>query len=212
MNEYLAALPYVLLLNGPKGCGKTTIARILQDMDSAIAVVDMPDPLREALYDMCYTLDQRLATAELDWDSQEFKSALIPGITNRVTNRQALVSLGHFVRDIFGTDFLSRRAVAAIRENADIFNSFIIPNIRTEDDLIAFRATFKADRLLLVRVHRDGHGWEGDLGGYVLGGEIPTLDITNREGTPDLMVAELLQTLQKKESPFAQVHEKTPCH
>jgi hypothetical protein len=208
MNEYLASLPYVLLLNGPKGCGKTTIAKILQDMDSAIAIVDMPDPLREALYDMCYTLDQRLSTQELDWDSQDFKNAHVPGVSKQVTNRQALVALGHFVRDLFGTDFLSRRAVAAIRENRDVFNAFIIPNIRTPDELISFREAFKPERMLLVRVYREGHTWEGDLGGYISDETIPTIDIRNREGTPDLMVAELLQYVQQKESPFAEVRKE----
>jgi energy-coupling factor transporter ATP-binding protein EcfA2 len=201
--------PYqIIFLNGPQGVGKSTLAVAMQSALKRRSLDYMigahADPLTRACISLLFQEDPWINLKD-----GAIKSAPIPGFEHvrtlgspdsvgqrfdrQYVLRDFMIALGHFVRKELGADALSRILCWAIQANEQYYTGAIIEGVRTPEDIEFIRDFIGAEHCLLLRIHRPGHGFERDLGGYVEQPGCAAFDINN-----DASLDELLNTAMEK--------------
>lgn len=191
-------LPTFTFLHGPKGVGKTTLARTL--FDASAAAGDRP-----IIYHNGYPV-YRAAEAILDYmtpretlESAEFKSSGLPwgGAERGRTGRTLLVALGQFLRDEISPEYFGHQALEYVQELAPYHNKFIIDGVRFEDEICPLFEAFPHHSKLFITLYREGYGWKDDLGAYFLpAGQFCTDLHVDRTGPPEDCVKLLTHALE----------------
>lgn len=158
-------LNVAVVLNGPPGCGKDTLANRLADKDSIIK-----RQFKDALY--AHTakyfnvgLDEFIHFAS---DRVLKDSVSLSGLHGR-TPRQALI---HVSEDIYkpryGSDYFGKVEADNVRELAGRLDSsftVIYPDGGFPDEVVAIESEF--DVVVIVRLHRDGFDFSNDSRNYI---------------------------------------------
>lgn len=190
--------PYqIIFLNGPSQVGKSTLAAAMQSalkrrsLDYMIGAHS--DPLARACISLLFQEDPWINLKD-----GAIKAAPIPGFEHRhsfdentaarqYNLRDFMIAFGHFVRKELGADALSRILCRAIQANEQYYTGAIIEGVRTPEDIEFIRDFIGAEHCLLLRIHRPGHGFERDLGGYVEQPGCAAFDINNDASLDDLL-------------------------
>lgn len=162
-----------VVLNGPPGCGKDTIANILVgkgDTDIGNFIPMVKHQFKDALYEHTakhfnVDLDRFIHFAS---DRELKDSTSLAGLGGR-TPRQALI---HVSEDIFkprfGNNYFGKVEAERVREligRMDSSTTVIYPDGGFPDEVLELDAVF--DHVLIIRLHRDGFDFSGDSRDYI---------------------------------------------
>lgn len=196
INRGPSLLPKLIYINGPKGCGKTTLADLLTTTNpNGICQVQFPMPLWEIADGMLHLMG-RLSDTDppLDFASPDVKAAMInpndmPGGPRW---RDFLVDQANLLRKYFGPQVLGIIAArsTSIYEMQGM-DTIIFPNIRTHDDLIPLLPLAPRRDQVLIRLEREGATFEGDNGSYISPEGILSITLSNNGTTTELLTAAL---------------------
>lgn len=185
-------LPTLIYINGPKGCGKTTLAEALCSYSAGVCQVQFPTPLWEIADGILHQLGRMNDTEEpLDFTSQDIKASVIsPGGT--VTWRSFLVEQANVLRKYFGPtvlgDIASRSAKSLLLQGMD---TVVFPNVRTDEDLIPLVPLVGRRQQILIRIERNGCDWSNDNGHYIAPKGLVSITLSNNTTPAELIMSAL---------------------
>lgn len=207
--------PSVIFLCGPKGVGKSTLALALQRHFRNNLYVDYmmlgcSEPLNRATVALHYSSDPFIDLKDqairkeplpnfahvkkFDDTMVEVKGQMVRDMEARpYVLRDWQIGLGNFIRNTLGKDALSRILLHIMKENEQYYLGFILEGVRFPEDIDTMLEHFGKENCVLIRIHRDGLSFEGDLGGYLNDPGCAAFDVENNATLDDL----LTQTLEK---------------
>lgn len=161
----------VVLLNGPSGCGKDTIASHLvpyfafQKMKFAAPIKRMAAGLLDMRVELVEDRkDNEFNILCRETISDEFGSA--PKYGSKDTLRQLLIRISEdFLKPVYGDTFFGRLAVRELQRSSYSLIVFTDSGFATEASSI-IRAIGK-DNVLLIRLHREGCDFTSDSRSYL---------------------------------------------
>lgn len=150
----------VIILNGPAGCGKDTLARALVEMGFAKGTTRFKNPMfnialaalgPDAYHDFLDGYDDR-ARKEKPED-----------FLNGLSRRQFMIAISEqFVKPVFGDDYFGKYLSGNLPDGGEVFvvsdggfASEVTPIVAAGHDV------------QIVRLHRDGYTFIGDSRGYL---------------------------------------------
>jgi hypothetical protein len=164
----------IILLNGPPGCGKDTIAEYLVGDHSfthlkfASGIVDVMRALFNDFESTGYSYESFKQTPIIDGQ----------------TGRDLMIEFSEgFVKKRLGNDFWINRTIDEIEESIDHGDSFVISDVGFMNEVWAVRNHFRDYTnwsVQLWRVYRDGHSFNGDSRKYI---DAPDVIINNNHKT-----------------------------
>ena len=170
--------PYVVFLNGPPGSGKDYAANVLTECpDLTVEHWKFAQPLRDMLF------------ALLEGDEGQYdniKSSVIRPYN--VTGRQIMIDMSeYFMKPCYGKDIFGQiaqgRLAEYIQNNDQLGNEhpdiIVFSDCGFRDELLPVIKLIGEENCFLIRLHRDGHTYEGDSRSYVEIGNIQSVDIRN---------------------------------
>jgi len=187
-----------VVLNGPPGCGKDTLANLV----CGLSVDVKKHQFKDALYEHTakhfqIDLDKFIHYAS---DRSLKDSTSLAGLGGR-TPRQALI---HVSEDIYkpreGSDYFGKVEVARVEElygNLDSSITVIYPDGGFPDEVECIDSCF--DAVLVVRLHRDGFDFAGDSRNYLYLPNTPkrmSCDMTVFDGEEKRQAADLLRMIK----------------
>ena len=218
--------PFILFLNGPREVGKSSVAvRLASKFPGRTHIIAHADPLAWATSEMFWSGGDMVAPLK----DSEVKRGPLPGFDHvqhpegileppkyiyhaehvtlenmppvrTYTVRDWLIALGHFTRAQLGPDALSRILLRRMVENEAFVKLFIVEGCRTSEDIETIVEHYGPQCCLVVRLFREGHSFEGDLGYYIPPEKYPAvefLDLHNN-GTLEEVVDVLVEKLNAK--------------
>lgn len=169
--------PHLVALTGPAGCGKTTVARLLEQHN--FARVRFAGPLKDMLRAL------GLTEAQVDGDEKETPCALLCGRTPR----QAMQTLGtEWGRKWIGSDVWVNAAMRQIAELQAQGRDVVVDDLRFVNEARALTGR----GAVIVKLHRDGAGTTSTHASEVgLPAPWVTLHVDNN-GTPEAALHQVL--------------------
>lgn len=163
----------IIVLNGPPGCGKDTLAGIMKNMIPLSVVKTFKEPMFD------------IVKATLPFPFQEF----MDWYNNRDMKEQKLRQLGwrscreymikiseDWMKPVFGDDVFGKIAARSARE---AFNSgasaIIFSDSGFQEELAKLQEEFGTENVILVKLLRDGFSFEEDSRSYLYGYGSPVI-------------------------------------
>lgn len=161
----------VILLNGPKRSGKDTIANQFIDNSNSARKMPLMWPMKLEAMAMYGAPPHRVENMEYAKDEP---SALLGGLTPR----QVYIQYAQVKREEDGQDSI---ADLWVRHAANYrgYGFLVVPDVRFQIEVDVISRAYGLSNVLLVRVHRPGFGWDGDIGEYCKA--FLECDLTNAE-------------------------------
>lgn len=173
--------PYVVFLNGPPGSGKDYAAETLLEVnDITASLYKFADPLKEVA--------EALLEVDRKWIETN-KNALLP--MYGVTLRQMLIDISEkWMKPCYGNDIFGRITTERMAEEIQLTDEsgepqndiFVISDSGFDKEAHVVLKLFGNENALLIRLHRDGHTFEGDSRSYIDLDDVRTVDLNN-DGT-----------------------------
>jgi hypothetical protein len=154
-----------VLLNGPKRSGKSSVADILsgsREIDASVSVIGMSFHLKRFVHGIYLGM----RGYRLDPDHFDLTKEHPQEILDGMSWRQAYIHYSESViKPLHGKEWFGRMLIQQAKiEAADIV---VVPDSGFREEAEAVVKDAGAENVLLVRLHRPGHGFEGDSRGYV---------------------------------------------
>lgn len=170
--------PYVIFLNGPPGSGKDYAAEILREQpDITSSLYKFADPIK----------DMACALLGIERNTLEKTKNYMYDIYG-VSLRNILIDMSEkFMKPCYGNDIFGRicaeRMAQEIQYN-DVNEEeqpdlFIISDSGFDKEALEVLRLFGNENALLIRLHREGHTFEGDSRSYIELDNVRTIDIYN---------------------------------
>lgn len=161
-----------VVLNGPPGCGKDTIANQIIEKDTLLSLSRpfVKHQFKDALYEHTAKhfeigLDEFIHFAS---DRVLKDSTSLAGLGGR-TPRQALIHVSeHIYKPRHGDDYFGKVEANRVREHKGRLGgpiNVIYPDGGFESEIPPIESEF--DGVLIIRLHRDGFGFTGDSRNYL---------------------------------------------
>lgn len=148
----------IILINGPKGVGKDTAALAMKREGWIIAPIMAEAKLR--------TLD--------NWNVDRSLLGVFDSLKDQPFDefggqsfRQAIINYANGQRRENPKFFAENWAERLGDWYADKMPVVLVPDVRFFEEFIAACDLVGGKNVYLLRVFRPGHGWEGDVGGYI---------------------------------------------
>lgn len=178
----------IVILNGPPGCGKDTIADILHKEYDFLHHA-MKDSLVVAAAGIAGISLGRMHSLLSRNTKDSFNHLL------GMTPREWLIEVSeNIIKPRFGSStFGAREAIKCQREIAKGNQSIVYSDGGFPEELQAMATVLGEENILLVRLRRDGYTFDGDSRTYLdpIGG-IPYLDIKLETGKPEKAVQDIM--------------------
>ena len=162
--------PCVIFINGPKRSGKDTLANYLVETFRGVGFVQASRFLKEqtnALY----------GCPHLPWDWWEDTKDVPNDTFEGMSPRQAWIDVSERrTKPIHGKEFYGNLVVGHMRQHSA---RAWISDCGYEDEAAPILRAFGSDRCRLVRIHRDGHSFDGDSRTFIKLPGVETIDFTN---------------------------------
>ncbi|MFB1731195.1 hypothetical protein ACEY67_20875 [Salmonella enterica subsp. enterica] len=152
----------VIILNGPAGCGKDTLARALVEMGFAKGTTSFKNPMfnialavlgPEAYHEFLDGYDDR--------DRKEKPESFLNGLSRR----QFMIAISEqFIKPVFGDDYFGKYLSGNLPDGDEVF---VVSDGGFESEVAPIVAAGHDVRI--VRLHRNGYTFTGDSRGYLYG-------------------------------------------
>ena len=182
----------IIVLNGPPGCGKDTIAMRMAEASSSFKVASIKEPMfdiaRALLGSSGYKRFMELYNCrETKERTFEFLGGYSP--------RGFLIHLSEdFCKPTFGDTYFGQRLLQRVKGLSP--KNVVISDGGFPHELVPVLE--EGHTIMLVRLHRDGYTFAGDSRDYIYGRQIPgehlwELDYTLEDGEVDKAVTEIIE-------------------
>lgn len=150
----------VIILNGPAGCGKDTLARALVEMGFAKGVASFKNPMFNIAM---AALGQDAYREFLDGYDDRVRKEKPEGFLNGLSRRQFMIAISEqFIKPVFGDDYFGKYLAGNLPDGDEVF---VVSDGGFAGEVAPIVAAGHDVRI--VRLHRDGHTFEGDSRGYL---------------------------------------------
>lgn len=180
-----SAAKIAILLNGPKYCGKDTAASaLLEAFGSEAAIFRFTVPVKEETHRR-YGLD----VAYDHYEDQSVKDAPLPEFGG-LSPRQAYIKVGDELRAEHGPDIVTRMLCDNISRSP--VPVVVNPDCGGDGEAEGIVNLLGYDRVIVFRIHKEGHDYAGDSRSWVSSDKVRKIDIVNVAG----QVADYLSTVR----------------
>ena len=160
----------IILLNGPPGCGKDTIAEYLVGEHSFVHL-----KFASVIVDVMRVLFNDFS--DIGHSYETFKKT---SVTDDLSGRDLMIAFSEdFVKKTLGNDFWIKRTIKEI-ESINHRDSFVISDLGFVNECYALKNHFKDHSVKLWRINRDNHSFNGDSRKYI---DAPDVIINNNHKT-----------------------------
>lgn len=167
-----------ILFNGPKYCGKDTATNALVDIFGPQSeVFRFTVPVKEEAHRR-YGLD----VAYDHYEDRSVKDVPLPEFGG-ISPRQAYIDVGNELRAEFGQDIVTKMLCGKIGESSA--RVIVIPDCGTDIEADGIADFLGVERVLVFRIHKDGHTFDGDCRDWVVSTRLRKIDVYNIEGQVD---------------------------
>lgn len=150
----------VIILNGPAGCGKDTLARALVEMGFAKGTTSFKNPMFNIAL---AALGPDTYREFLDGYDDRARKEKPEGFLNGLSRRQFMIAISEqFIKPIFGDDYFGKYLAGNLPDGEEFFvvsdggfASEVTPIVAAGHDV------------KIVRLHREGYTFDGDSRGYL---------------------------------------------
>lgn len=190
--------PKIVLLNGPPGCGKDTVANILANQSPSATVVKFATPLKTvAKHLYCHGDDKLFAQMdspkEKDIDRDLFFGKSCRQVQIDISEEYAKPMHGE---NVFGKILAS--TIAFKMEKG--YDTFFVSDSGFRPEAIELINQFGVECITLIRLHRDGKTFEGDSRNYISLDDhnVVAHDLHNPEGNVEELVTQINNIINKE--------------
>lgn len=182
--------PTLLFFNGPKGVGKSTLAKILCEKEiERSQIISYVEPVARVAHTLFFP-DTHIGP---DFGDQGVKSSPLPFTDGSHTVRDFFIDFGLWLRNKYGPEFLGRLAADTTQALSPYYHHFIFENVRLSGDIEPVVRKMQTSAAI-IHVEREGHLWENDQYSYIRL-PIPTVQINTTSSTPEESVQEIKRLL-----------------
>lgn len=189
-------LPRFVFINGPAGCGKSTLATLLCEANPAVWREAFAEPIREMLRTVFFPEDSPIEGPDrVNFrDGEIKKQALLKlaGIEGQgLSVRQAMIDFSeHYMKPRFDEDIFGKLLYKRCEALAPWYSTFVIDDSGFVPEAQYVISKAGEGACLLIRLRRAGCSFVGDSRSYITLPNVPTIDISN-DGAAAEMLAEL---------------------
>nr|UWI32967.1 MAG: phosphomevalonate kinase [Bacteriophage sp.] len=152
----------VIILNGPAGCGKDTLARALVEMGFAKGVASFKNPMFNIAM---AALGPDAYHEFLDGYDDRARKEKPEGFLNGLSRRQFMIAISEqFIKPVFGDDYFGKYLAGRLPDGNEVF---VVSDGGFASEVAPIVAVGHDVRI--VRLHRGGYTFEGDSRGYLYG-------------------------------------------
>lgn len=150
----------VIILNGPAGCGKDTLALKLVEMGVAKGTTSFKNPMFNIA---CAALGSDVYREFIEGYNDRARKEKPEDFLNGLSRRQFMIAISEqFIKPVLGGDYFGKYLAYNLPDSNDVFVvsdggfvSEVTPIVAAGHDVQIFR------------LHRDGYTFEGDSRGYM---------------------------------------------
>lgn len=152
----------VIILNGPAGCGKDTLAIALVEMGFAKGTASFKNPMFNIAL---AALGPDVYHEFLDGYDDRARKEKPEGFLNGLSRRQFMIAISEqFIKPVLGSDYFGRYLAENFPDGDEVF---VVSDGGFASEVAPIVAAGHDVRI--VRLHRDGYTFEGDSRGYLYG-------------------------------------------
>lgn len=152
----------VIILNGPAGCGKDTLAMALVEMGFAKGTASFKNPMFNIAL---AALGPDAYREFLDGYDDRARKEKPEGFLNGLSRRQFMIAISEqFIKPVLGDDYFGRYLAENLPDGDEVF---VVSDGGFASEVAPIVAAGHDVRI--VRLHRDGYTFEGDSRGYLYG-------------------------------------------
>ena len=150
----------VIILNGPAGCGKDTLARALVEMGFAKGVASFKNPMFNIAM---AALGQDAYREFLDGYDDRARKEKPEGFLKGLSRRQFMIAISEqFIKQVYCDDYFGKYLAGNLPDGDEVF---VVSDGGFASEVAPIVAAGHDVRI--VRFHRDGHTFEGDSRVYL---------------------------------------------
>lgn len=150
----------VIILNGPAGCGKDTLARALVEMGFAKGTTSFKNPMFNIAL---AALGPDAYHEFLDGYDDRARKEKPECFLNGLSRRQFMIAISEqFIKPVFGDDYFGKYLAENLPDGDEVF---VVSDGGFASEVAPIVAAGHDVRI--VRLHREGYTFEGDRRGYL---------------------------------------------
>lgn len=150
----------VIILNGPAGCGKDTLARELVEMGFAKGTTSFKNPMFNIAL---AALGPDTYHEFLDGYDDRARKEKPEGFLNGLSRRQFMIAISEqFIKPVFGDDYFGKYLAENLPDGDEVF---VVSDGGFASEVVPIVAAVHDVRI--VRLHRDGYTFIGDSREYL---------------------------------------------
>nr|DAL40174.1 MAG TPA_asm: helicase UvrD/REP helicase N-terminal domain [Caudoviricetes sp.] len=150
----------VIILNGPAGCGKDTLAMALVEMGFAKGTASFKNPMFNIAL---AALGPDAYREFLDGYDDRARKERPEGFLNGLSRRQFMIAISEqFIKPVFGDDYFGKYLAGNLPDGDEVF---VVSDGGFASEVAPIVAAGHDVRI--VRLHRDGYTFDGDSRGYL---------------------------------------------
>lgn len=150
----------VIILNGPAGCGKDTLARALVEIGFAKGTTSFKNPMFNIAL---AALGPDAYHEFLDGYDDRARKEKPEGFLNGLSRRQFMIAISEqFIKPVLGSDYFGKYLAENLPDGDEVF---IVSDGGFASEVAPIVAAGHDVRI--VRLHREGYTFDGDSRGYL---------------------------------------------
>ena len=168
-------MPKIFLLNGPPGSGKDTAGRFLAGLFRG-TVMKFATPLKDGCTAIYCNGNRELFNSFDTFENKGSPSEQFMG----VSCRQAQIDMSEkYMKPVYGQDVFGK--ILANKINLDQKDFIFVTDSGFAPEAQVLIEKFGVDNVILIKLEREGHTYDGDSRSYISLEGIDTYTITNQE-------------------------------
>lgn len=179
----------IILLNGPAGSGKDTIAKLLKELGT----VQQVNAFKEPMFDIALTASG--IPADLWWQRYNDRATkeLPWGLLGGMSCREFMIHISEkFIKPVFGDGYFGKQVALKYIHRAAGVGAIAVADSGFDSELVTLSEAVGPKNILIVRLWREGYTFDGDSRNYVnaLKGN-HVIDVTLVDGYPSQAVGQI---------------------
>lgn len=184
----------IIVLNGPPGCGKDTIATHIQNRLFDAEVVTFKDPMFNVAIAMLPMSEADFFERYNDRELKELPWDALGGLTCR----QFMIKISEeWMKPLLGKDIFGRLAVSAVEKLGYGGTTLcIFSDSGFQEEFTFLQDAFGKENVHLIRLEREGFDFTGDSRNYIAAEGSPFTNISLIEDYPRLASLQIMEAIR----------------